>query len=142
MQNIVIDTNVLVAAFISPNGNSEKVLSRILSSKNVCIYYSDDIIKEYKRVLDLEVFRKYNFDENAKKRIIANIVKKGEKITPRVSMVRIPHEDDRIFYDTALASNAILLTNNRKHFPKKPKVIIMTPIEYISTRTKIRKKLL
>jgi len=140
MQNIVIDTNVLVSALISPSGTSGKVLESIFVNENVCICYSDDIIDEYNKVLNMGHFKRYNFDTKRKKQIILDIVKLGQKTTPIISKTRLPDEDDRIFYDAAKASDSIILTWNKKHFPKKSSTL--TPTEYMNKRTKIREKLL
>ncbi|MCL2662882.1 MAG: hypothetical protein FWE83_06060 [Oscillospiraceae bacterium] len=47
-----------------------------------------------------------------------------------VSSAISEHGSDRIFYDTAIASGAVLITGNTKHFPDEP--IIMTPSEFLA----------
>jgi predicted nucleic acid-binding protein len=39
-------------------------------------------------------------------------------------------EDDRVFYDTATASEAVLVTGNIRHFPAEP--FVMTPADFLS----------
>lgn len=142
MQNIVIDTNIIVSAFISPNGNAEKVLKSILPNKNIMICYNEDIMKEYTEVLGREKFKKYGFESKREKinSVLSKIVETGKIVNPVKSTIPLPDEKDRIFYDTAKESNAILITGNEKDFPGEP--FIINPAEYISTRTKIRKKFL
>ena len=41
----------------------------------------------------------------------------GIKINPVTSTFSILDEDDRIFYDTAQACGAVLITGNAKHYP-------------------------
>ena len=43
----------------------------------------------------------------------------------------MPDETDRIFYDTAKASGAILITGNLKHFPSEP--FIMKSAEFLES---------
>jgi len=40
-------------------------------------------------------------------------------------------ETDRVFYDTAKASGAILITGNIRHYPAMP--FIMTPADFLGT---------
>ena len=61
--------------------------------------------------------------------MIDNIKKFGKAITTDKSTVALPDESDRIFYDVARASEAILITGNTKHFPNEP--FIMTPAEFL-----------
>jgi len=51
-------------------------------------------------------------------------------IEPFVSTVFMTDETDRTFYDTAKASDSILITGNIKHYPTEP--FIMTPTEFLT----------
>lgn len=72
--------------------------------------------------------------------IVSAFMETGTIVTPQKSNIHMADEKDRIFYDTAKESNALLITGNIKDFPNES--FIMTPAEYISTRIKIRKNLL
>jgi predicted nucleic acid-binding protein len=45
------------------------------------------------------------------------------------SIISMTDEDDRIFYDTAKASNAFLITGNIRHFPQES--FILTPANFL-----------
>ena len=56
-QNVVIDTNVFISAFITNDTSSPtiKILELFYDNK-IVLYYSDDIISEYKDVLNRKEF--------------------------------------------------------------------------------------
>jgi len=51
MQKIVIDTNVIVSAALSPKGNPAKIIERIANNEELQVYYSDEMMAEYEEVL-------------------------------------------------------------------------------------------
>ena len=44
--NIVIDTNVLISAALSPMGNPAKIIRLVADDENICCYYSADILNK------------------------------------------------------------------------------------------------
>ena len=58
MQNVVIDTNVIVAAFLSSYEDAATVLvlNKLYRGK-IIIYYSEDVLDEYKDVLNRDKFK-------------------------------------------------------------------------------------
>ena len=68
--------------------------------------------------------------------LINKIVEMGIVFEPVTSLVPMPDEDDRIFYDTAKESGAFLITGNKKHYPDEP--FIMTPSDFLYTLVKKR----
>ena len=50
-------------------------------------------------------------------------------IEPAASDIPMIDETDRIFYDTAKAAGATLITGNIKHYPAEP--FIMLPADFI-----------
>ena len=126
MTNIVIDTNIFVSAALSPNGTPAKIASLISSTDQVKVFYSKTILTEYKRVL---AYERLNIAKKTQDGIINKLQKFGIMIEPPASTMPMPDETDRIFYDTAKASGAILITGNTKHFPSEP--FIMKPAEFL-----------
>ena len=126
MLKVVIDTNIIVSAFISPNGNSAKVLN--LCRKNKAdIYYNDEIMYEYEDVLFRPHFK---FDiEEIKNTTLTELRKTGIFSKPAKSSITMPDEADRIFYDTAKENGAILITGNKKHYPDEQ--FILSPTEFL-----------
>ena len=126
MINIVLDTNVIISAVISSEGNPAKIIKLVASNENMQLYYSSNIFAEYKRVLSYE---RLNFSHEKQTRAINLIEKYGISIQPEISTMPLPDESDRIFYDTAKEVNAYLITGNLKHYPEEPH--ILTPARFI-----------
>ena len=125
MQKIVIDTNVFVSALLTPNGNCAKIANAI-SDEEIHFCYNDRILFEYKYIFSKD---KFNFEIEKQNKIINQIIKWGHIVEPFISNIPLPDENDRIFYDTAKTVNAILITGNKKHYPKEN--FIKTPTEYL-----------
>ena len=129
MHRVVIDTNVIVSAFISSKGNPAKIVNAVVSSEDFIICYNGDILAEYEDVLTRAKFDKYNFSPAE----IANFIKKvqeiGILIEPPASDISMPDESDRIFYDTATEGGAILITGNAEHYP--PEDFVVTPAIFL-----------
>jgi putative PIN family toxin of toxin-antitoxin system len=126
MTKIVIDTNIFVSAALSPVGNPAKIIAKISSSSEIQVLYSADILAEYSRVLS---YKRLGIADEMRTNIITSLLAFGTLVEPAVSTIPLPDETDRIFYDAAQASGAILVTGNIKHFPKEP--FIMTPADFL-----------
>lgn len=126
MTNIVIDTNVFVAAALTPNGTSAKVASLVENTEEIQVFYSKSILAEYKRVL---AYERLKISTETQEAIFNALQKFGILIEPPTSIIPMPDETDRIFYDAAKASGAILITGNLKHFPNEP--FIMKSAEFL-----------
>ena len=122
----VIDTNVLVSSFISRNTNSPTV--RIIKAIIEGIFtpvYSDDILSEYEEVLGRGRFK---LDPAAISILIQRIKEIGEAVSPIVSEEDFPDPDDKVFFCTALAGDAQLVTGNIKHYPTAE--LVVTPAQF------------
>jgi len=126
MIKVVIDTNVLVSAALTPNGNPAKILDLICSSTTLQVCYSTDILAEYRDVLSRPHLK---ITAEKQLRVIGAIINTGMLVMPTVSTDVFPDEDDRIFYDAALENNAKLITGNIRHYPSED--FIMTPIQFL-----------
>ena len=122
----VIDTNVLVSSFISKNPNSPTV--RIIKAIAEGIFtpvYSDDILSEYEEVLGRGYFK---LDPSAISILIQRIKEIGEAVSPIDSEEDFTDPDDKVFFCTALAGDAKLVTGNIKHYP--PAELVVTPAQF------------
>ena len=122
----VIDTNVLVSSFISKNTNSPTV--RIIKAIIEGVFtpvYSDDILSEYEEVLGRGRFK---LDPAAISILIQRIKEIGEAVSPIVSEEDFPDPDDKVFFCTALAGDAQLVTGNIKHYPTAE--LVVTPAQF------------
>jgi len=131
MRKAVIDTNILISAAISPSGNPAKIVNMALD-KIIQIYLSAGILAEYEEVLSRPEF---NFSSEKQNAFLLGIKKSGIIIEPSVSDTPLPDESDRIFYDTAKASGAILISGNLKHYPAES--FIMTPSSFLTSYEKL-----
>jgi len=127
MNNVVLDTNIIVSAVISPNGNPAKILNMALD-KTIRINLSAKILAEYEEVLSRSEF---NFSSEQQNTLMLGIKKSGLLLEPTVNDVPMSDEDDRIFYDTAKENGATLITGNTKHYPVEP--FIKTPSDFLAS---------
>ena len=127
MKRVVLDTNVLVSANLTSEGNPAKIVDLVSYSK-LHLLYCPEILDEYKRVL---AYEKLDIPVTAQSKAIEGIRKLGELVEPTVSTIPLADETDRIFYDTAKESGAILVTGNTKHFPNES--FIMTPADFLAS---------
>jgi len=125
MIDVVLDTNLLVSALWSKDGNPARI-AHLIPDRIISPCYCFEIVSEYGLVLSLPNF---HFHQNNIIALLDNIVKFGKAVTVIKSSITILHEADRVFYDTAKTSGSILITGNIKHFPSEP--FIMSPAEFL-----------
>jgi putative PIN family toxin of toxin-antitoxin system len=123
---IVLDTNIIVSAFINPKGTPGEIISLILAKK-ITICYDNKIFSEYMEILKNS---KFNFDNILVDEFLNFIKENGEYIIAVPQKIKFSDEDDKMFYDVYKSSDAYyIITGNKKHFPKEKNII--TPREYI-----------
>lgn len=118
----VIDTNILVSAFISKNQTSatKRVVRNVLSH-NIKPLYNDEILAEYSDVLHRS---KFHLEDSDIVELIDFIKQNGIDSERFPYDGTMPDEDDRVFYEVALTEeDSFLVTGNLKHFPHTPKVV-------------------
>jgi len=114
---LVLDTNIVVSAFINPGGKPSQILKMVLNRKAE-LYHNSAILSEYESVMLRPKFASV-IDSNNIRRFIDIIRSIGISFNPSVSNTKLPDESDRIFYDTARESGSFLVSGNLKHFPKE-----------------------
>ena len=126
---VIIDTNVIVSAFLSTKQDSATVLVlELLYSQKIRIAYSEVIIKEYIDVLNRD---KFQFDKAEIERFIGFIIEFGIKIKENKSNVVLNDKKDQPFYDLKCTiDNAILITGNLKHFAIEANIV--TPHDFMN----------
>lgn len=114
MRRVVLDTNVLVSALVSPFGNPAQVLQAVQQSKiKPCL--SREIIEEYKEVLARP---KFNFAPHEIDGLIELLRANGLMLNPAPAIGASPDPGDDDFIACALAADAeFLVTGNKRHFP-------------------------
>ena len=113
---IVLDTNVLVSALLSPTGKPSQVFQRFLRGEFV-LCYDERIMHEYEQVLKRP---KFHFDQEQVKTILGYIRLVGLDVTAPAMDIPFADEYDKKFYEVAKFAEAILVTGNLKHFPSDP----------------------
>ena len=117
---IVLDTNVLLSALLTPNRKASTILDKILNGA-IEIYYNANIIDEYKEVLSRKKFGISKFKISV---LISFIRMKGIYVFEYTkSNKSFEDVSDKIFYDIAISKDSILVTGNLKHYPKHKKVM-------------------
>ena len=127
----VIDTNVIISAFLTrhPDSATVKVLNAISDGILVPLY-NQDILKEYDEVLHRG---KFCFVEERIRRLLAMFRRFGLQVNPSPTNEILPDMDDLIFYEVVMEKredDAYLVTGNLRHFP--PRAFIVTPAEMIA----------
>lgn len=122
----VIDTNILVSALLTPSGVSAQVLAAMRSQALVPVV-SQNILEEYTEVL---LRPRFGFVHGEIVSLLADMKGLALFLNPRaIPFQDLPDPDDAPFIATALTAGCVIITGNRKHFPPKTGVEILSPAE-------------
>jgi putative PIN family toxin of toxin-antitoxin system len=127
---IVIDTNIIVSALITPFGPAARILDMVLSGE-VQVLYDDRIITEYREVLQRP---KFSFHERDINDLLFFFESEGEKINPPPLDYSCIDEYDMPFLETAAGGMAeAVITGNKRHFKgfHVRKMKILSPDEFL-----------
>lgn len=131
MVPLVIDTNVLLAALIAPDGPNMRALRAIVGNLDcfeVC--FSSQILSEYEDVLSRPIVSMRGLDPEA--RALLSLVKSiGHEVVPTaIDYVVYPDRKDKPFLEAAIDTKAVLITNNLKDFPFVG-VVVLGPEDFL-----------
>ena len=129
---IVLDTNVLVSALLSPFGPPAEIL-RLVTTGTVRLCHDARILGEYRQVLLRSAFP---FRPLQVESLLDQIEADGEPITAFALSDRLPDPDDEAFLEVALAADArYLVTGNLRHFPPESQrgVRVVSPREFLKS---------
>ena len=121
----MLDTNILVSALLTPDGNSAQIVGMVLKRQRQ-IGYDSRMVAEYQNVLARP---KFHFDLRKINRLLDILLVKGLSVIAERSDAAFFDESDRKFYEVALELNAYLITGKLKHYPQAP--FIKTPKDYL-----------
>lgn len=128
---LVLDTNVLVSALLSPYRPPARVLDRLLEgSARLC--YDTRIVGEYREVLARP---KLGFEEQATGALVDYLEATGELVAPQPLDLFLPDAADAMFLEVAATAQAdCLVTGNLRHFPadRRQGVWVVSPAELIN----------
>ena len=124
---IVLDSNVIVSALLSPGGLPAKILNLVLDG-SVTIVYDNCVFSEYVEVLGRE---KFNINRELIHTVLDFIRNEGEYKIALPQNIAFDDEDDKMFYELYKSGGTIdyLITGNKKHFPNEDGIV--SPREYI-----------
>jgi putative PIN family toxin of toxin-antitoxin system len=125
---VVLDTNVVISAFLNTHGTPALIVRLVLERK-LSLCCNTAILSEYEDVAGRSKFAS-KIDQIQVRRFIDLLQKTAVSFTPIPSAIVLTDESDRVFYDTAKGSGAVLITGNTKHFPQGAD--IKTPAEFIA----------
>jgi putative PIN family toxin of toxin-antitoxin system len=117
MTRVVLDTNIIVSALLSPRGAPAQVFSLATLDAGIQLHVSSDILAEYERVI-----RRPRF-----KLSLGEIEAALQAIRDSASLEQIasksfacPDPGDNKFLDCAQAASAhYVVTGNARHFPRQ-----------------------
>ena len=129
MIRVVLDTNVVVSAYLNENGFPHSILKLALA-KAVRLYVSAPVLAEYEELL---MRKSYPLDRRRAKLMLSEIRAVSVMANPAVGGPLTSDPDDSMFLECAQAAKAdYLVTGNTKHFPEKwTYTQIVTPRQFI-----------
>ena len=126
---VVLDTNILVSALLSPFGPPARVLDMVLSG-DIQAAYDDRLMAEYREVLARP---KFSFAPEDVAVVLAYLEADGEQVTARLLSCKLPDLDDLPFLEVATQAEAVLITSNTAHYPEaiRGQVQVVAPGEFV-----------
>jgi len=128
---VVLDTNVIVSAGITPEGAPAKLLFEWVLKREVRLVTSPLIVAEYREVVERPKFRRYGFPPLWLEWLIDESLRLQD---PEPWPQTMPDPTDLPFIALAHASGAWLVTGNLKHFPENERhgVRVLSPADYLA----------
>ena len=125
----VIDTNVIVSSMLKGTSIPGIIVSKALDGPIIPLL-NDEILKEYREVLSR---KKFGLDLTAVNDLIDSLKKRAIYLDRTESEEAFDDPDDVVFYEIVMtartATEAYLVTGNKKHYPVKS--FVVTPREML-----------
>ena len=134
---IVLDTNVLVSALITPLGNPARILD-LIRQNEVSVYLDQRVIMEYEEVLSRPAFPFLKKDVDT---VIDMFRENAVFVSSLPLKERLPDPDDECFLEIALHGKVdALVTGNLRHYPENllAGVKVLTPKQFLDIWRKNR----
>jgi putative PIN family toxin of toxin-antitoxin system len=125
----VLDTNVLVSALLTKGGTCARVL-RLMAEGLYQLCVDGRNLAEYTRILHDP---RLPLRANQASETLELIELVALLVDPPPLSVSVLHEDDLPFLEVAAAAGAVLVTGNKRHFPKRvcKSVRVVSPAEFL-----------
>jgi uncharacterized protein len=129
--NIVLDTNVLVSALLSPFQAPGRILDLILTGE-LNIVFDDRVMAEYRAVL---LRPKFGFDRRSVEELLDECAGTGHFTTAPPLRLDLPDPADAMFIELAFAAQVPLVTGNTRHFPsdRNQGILVLSPAAFLNT---------
>ncbi|MBN1167615.1 MAG: putative toxin-antitoxin system toxin component, PIN family [Methanospirillaceae archaeon] len=125
IDRVVVDTNVLVSALISPYGNPA-IIIRLIVSGSLRLVLDNRVFQEYLHVL----FRpKFQFTQEQRDGILIFLKNEGLWTVPAPLFLDLPDPADLPFIELSLHIQAPVITGNTRHFSSYCNVL--TPADFL-----------
>lgn len=111
---VVLDTNIIVSALISPYGPPGKIWDLVTSDK-IILAYDDRILIEYEEVLRRP---KFKFPHDQVYHVLSIFTLHHYVSAQSLDLNSLPDKSDKAFVEVAHTANCPLVTGNLKHYPK------------------------
>jgi len=116
MIRVVLDTNVVVSAYLNQDGQPFRVLKLALAGL-VRLHASEPILAEYQELLQR---KRFPLDTRRSAQFFQNIREASTLVKPASKLNVTADPDDNIFLECAQTAKAhYLVTGNIKHFPTR-----------------------
>ena len=138
MSRVVLDTNVIVSAYLNQEGLPFLIL-KLAQAKVVRPYASEAILAEYEELL---LRKSYPLDKRRARLLLEKIRAACLMVNPQPGPPLTDDPDDAIFLECAQAAKAhYLVTGNARHFPRGrwKYTEIVTPRQFINSWGKAAK---
>lgn len=111
---VVLDTNILISACWTPDGNEARVVA-LAAAGGLAVCVSDVLEAEYRDVAQRKKFAKHRERLDA---AIASVLAQSLRVQPNPTCSACSDPDDNQLLDCALAAAAqFVVTGNLRHFP-------------------------
>jgi predicted nucleic acid-binding protein len=131
MKLAVLDTNVIVAGGINPDGPPAKLVLDWVLRGQLAVVTGPWIVEEYRTVVRRGKFAAYGFPPLWLEPLIDATLHLPD---PEPWPYSLPDPKDAVFLALASFSGAWLVTGNLKHFPEKSRrgVTVLSPAAYLA----------
>lgn len=129
---IVLDTNVLASALLSPHGTPARILELALTGL-VAVVFDDRVFVEYEEVLSRP---KLQIPASESTYVLDFLASEGMLVSPTPLAPELPDPDDLPFVEVASAADVdALVTGNTRHFAPAIEALaipILSPAEFLA----------
>ncbi|MEZ4406275.1 MAG: putative toxin-antitoxin system toxin component, PIN family [Polyangiales bacterium] len=127
---VVVDTNVIVAALLTPGRTPERCLDA-LRAQGATVLVDERIVAEYRAVIARPKFR--SVDPARASALVESLIAGAERVEVTAYAGPMIDGDDRAFVEVARAGRAdAIVTGNAKHFPRDVGVEVLSPAEALA----------